>query len=280
VQTWQETAHLLATAAALRVQVEQGGDTAAQTGALAMQLLKIRAFVGLPTQKTETISQPLESQPVQPAQPGQPVQLVLPGQSIQRSLEQSLPALQLQTGGTFTVTQAGLLTDVDALVAALQAQMADLEQKIAERSSALEQPLSGTTPAVGETGATLPFQETSSQLYQKTQSLLAQLEAQKARLAQLEQQRDLAWETFKTLSSKVAELNLARAAANSEVRLAATAVPLAERADSLDLLGLAVVAGVAGLLLALFVALLAHYLGKQPFLGQGRPHSVLSPAGD
>jgi uncharacterized protein involved in exopolysaccharide biosynthesis len=236
-----------------------------------MQLLKIRAFVGLPTQKIETISEPPEGQPDQPGQQSQP------GQWIQRSIEQTLPALQLQTGGTFTVTQAGMLADADALVAALQAQMASLEQQIIERSGALEQPPPDATTVEA---AAPPFPGTSSRLYQKTQSLLAQLEAQKARLAQLEQQRDLAWETYRTLSSKVAELNLARAAANSEVRLAATAVPSAERADSLDLASLIVVTGIAGLLLALFVALLAHYLGKQPFLSQGRPRSVLSPAGD
>jgi hypothetical protein len=111
--------------------------------------------------------------------------------------------------------------------------------------------------------------ESLSQLHDEIKGLRAQLEAEQARERQLAQARDLAWETLTALKNKVAELSLARAAASSEVRLAAPAVVPVEPVPGLGLLVAVALAGMVGLLAAVFMALMADYLGKRPFLSRG-----------
>ena len=101
------------------------------------------------------------------------------------------------------------------------------------------------------------------------QALQAQLEAEQARELRLDLQRDRDSETFNTVNNKVAELQIEAVAANSEVRLASQAVPPIEPEPGFSLrLGLAA-ASVMGLLLGVFVAFLASYLGQPPFFGRG-----------
>jgi uncharacterized protein involved in exopolysaccharide biosynthesis len=101
-------------------------------------------------------------------------------------------------------------------------------------------------------------------------TLKVQLEVETARQLQLTQQRDLAWETFKTLSNKVAELNLTRAASNSEVRFAANAVPPVEPMEEFNILLAVALSGFVGLAVAVFIAFLANYMNQPPFLTQNR----------
>ncbi len=107
------------------------------------------------------------------------------------------------------------------------------------------------------------------ELESEVQTLQGQLEAEQARELRLQLQRDRDSETFNTVSNKVAELQVEAVAANSEVRLASQAVPPIEPEPGFSLrLGLAA-AGVMGLLLGVFVAFLASYLGQRPFFGRG-----------
>ncbi len=80
------------------------------------------------------------------------------------------------------------------------------------------------------------------------------------------QQRDLAWTTYKLLSSEVAELKVAQAAADSEVRFASPAIlpsrPLAQR----GLIAGPVLAGLLGLAVGIAIAFVADSLGQAPFL--------------
>ena len=98
------------------------------------------------------------------------------------------------------------------------------------------------------------------------QTLTAQREAETARELQLTQTRDLAWSTFNTLSSKVVELNLARTAANSEVRLGAPAVTPVEPVRGQSLVTATALGGMMGLLLGVALAFGANYMGREPFL--------------
>ncbi len=75
----------------------------------------------------------------------------------------------------------------------------------------------------------------------------AQLETETAKQLQLTQQRDLNWETYKTLSSKVAELNLTRAAASSEVRFGAPAVAAIDAVEEISLVLGVAASGIVGL---------------------------------
>ena len=66
---------------------------------------------------------------------------------------------------------------------------------------------------------------TIAQLEEQLRTLQGQIEVERARNLQFTEERDLTWESVKALSNKQAELQLARAAANSEVRLSGQAVP-------------------------------------------------------
>lgn len=109
-----------------------------------------------------------------------------------------------------------------------------------------------------------PMAETLAQLEARLQTLQSQLEAENSRNQQFSQQRDLTWDTFKALSTKQAELILERAAANSEVRMGTLAVAPDRPIPGVSLILSVALAGVVGLLFAIFLAFLLEYLGKKP----------------
>ncbi|MBE2237997.1 MAG: hypothetical protein IAE81_09425 [Caldilineaceae bacterium] len=109
-----------------------------------------------------------------------------------------------------------------------------------------------------------PMAESIVQLEDRLKMLQSQLEEQSAINQQVTQQRDLAWESFTALSNKQAELTLERAAANSEVRRGTPAIPPDEAVQGVSLLLSVMLAGVVGLLLAIFLAFLLEYLGRPP----------------
>ncbi|MEM7125468.1 MAG: hypothetical protein AAF702_04025 [Chloroflexota bacterium] len=115
-----------------------------------------------------------------------------------------------------------------------------------------------------------PLIQAIDKLDREIQALEAQLEAERSQERQLTQQRDLAWETFKTLSNKSTELNLAQSATNSEVRLAAPAVLPIEPLPDISILFSTATAGMLGLILGILVALFSHLLGYEPFFGWSR----------
>lgn len=109
-----------------------------------------------------------------------------------------------------------------------------------------------------------PMAESIVTLETQLQLLQSRLEAEKAANQRFVQQRNLAWESLSALSTKQAELRLERAAANSEVRMGTLAIapnkPVEGASISISLL----LAGVVGLLLAVFMAFLLEYLGRPP----------------
>lgn len=109
-----------------------------------------------------------------------------------------------------------------------------------------------------------PMMESIVQLEDRLKTLQAQLEEQTAINQQVTQLRDLAWESYTALSNKRAELTLERAAANSEVRLGTAAIPPDQPVERVSLSLSVLLAGVIGLLLAVFLAFLLEYLGKPP----------------
>ena len=88
------------------------------------------------------------------------------------------------------------------------------------------------------------------------------MEAETARSNEAVTGRDVAWGSYDTLRKKQAELNLARAAADSEVRPGTPAIPPSEPEKALPLgLSLAV-ALMGGLLLGVFVIAVMEWLGR------------------
>lgn len=154
------------------------------------------------------------------------------------------------------VTQEAMLADVDGLIVSLEERLAALDTEIGRRSD-------GLRPGEATTDASIT---TFTSIYAEIRRLQSEIEAETARKTQFEQQRNLSWEAYKALSSKVAELNLTRAASSSEVRFAAPAVPPPEPVKGISLVMGTGAAGFVGLFLALMVAFLGDYLGRQPFL--------------
>lgn len=116
-----------------------------------------------------------------------------------------------------------------------------------------------------------PMAEALAQLESRLQTLQSQLEGENARNQQFVQQRDLTWDTFKALSTKQAELVLERAAANSEVRMGTPAVSPDRPVPGVSLTLSVALAGVVGLLIAIFLAFLLEYLGKKPLFTRSAP---------
>lgn len=262
---WITTTVALDDVRALRLQVEQGGNAAAASSVLAVQLLKARLYSGLPA------------------------------------------GFELQLSQTSAPTASAMLQDLDGMIAALEAQQTTLAQQIDQVtagmlsgenylqlgrtvpfSSTLAQAAQAALPRLFALGdltqqgegliiaTTAPATDETTSLTQKLAELQEQLrtlkaafEANYAQQLQLTQKRDLAWETFRALSNKAAELNLTRAASNSEVRLAASAVMPTEPVDGTSVLFWVMIAGFSGLMSAVLIALLANYLNRSPFLTGG-----------
>ena len=115
---------------------------------------------------------------------------------------------------------------------------------------------------------------TIAQLEEQLRTLQGQIEVERGRNLQFTEQRDLAWESVKALSNKQAELQLARAAANSEVRLSGLAVPLDEPVLASRLLLSLALAAAFGLLLGIAVAFLRE-LRCAKSLAQQLPHLTI-----
>ena len=118
----------------------------------------------------------------------------------------------------------------------------------------------GALPTVDSPDA--PMANTIAQLEEQLRTLQGQIEVERARGLQFTQQRDLDWESVKALSNKQAELQLARAAANSEVRLSSLAVPLDEPVPQVSMLTSLALAAVIGILLGVLVAFIRELLSS------------------
>jgi hypothetical protein len=271
---WLQVTSALEQARALRDQVAAGSATSTGGGALVVELLKLQAF-------TQVLGPSAATRELQSQEPVQ-VQLETP--------------LQIQLNAGSELSQDELLADIDALVDALEHRRGELELQIAAEGqqsanadtsaylgqaagsgdasslSAPDQANAGTEEA-GATGlptsigATELFNSTVFSLEEEVRGLRARLEVEEARYKQLVQERDLAWDTLKTVGNKVAELILARTVGSSEVRLASPAVPPMEPEGSGAVKAVAY-GGALGLLTGIIVALVASSFGIPPFFSR------------
>lgn len=256
-------------ARALLEQVQMGGDPAAASNRLALQILKNLIFA----QRT-------------------PESLIF-------TAEVEAPP----SGAEQEADVQALITALEQHIAQLDAAIADLSQamiagedyqfldQLAVRSPSLSSTDSSTAPTELEAaiarsyadlfkiGEMVQLSQANSaaqaedslasmmaELDRSIQTLRAELVAEEAQRRLLSQQSDLAWDTFSALSSKAAELGMERSASNSEVRLGSPAIPPSKPVSGLSLIISPMIAGALGLMLGVFVAFLAHYLGHAPFL--------------
>lgn len=254
-----------------------------------------------PVVNVQSIQPPATNQPYLPNQPTYQIQLDPPANTtlegvssdvagVIRGLETQLTTLETAiadfnrdwlSGDSYDGLNASI-PDESALVDAIRTQYPDLFKGGVFSSIADAAAQTSTLADMGQTqGGDLlrlageetltlsdetnaPMAETLAQLESRLQTLQSQLEAENSRNQQFIQQRDLTWDTFKALSTKQAELVLERAAANSEVRMGTLAVPPDRPIPGVSLLMSVALAGVVGLLVAIFLAFLLEYMGKKP----------------
>lgn len=137
----------------------------------------------------------------------------------------------------------------------------------AERAKELLQ-LQGLEDLPAYTAAAEPLTQAIDQLESEIQALQARQEAEDSRRQQLAQRRDLAWSTLTTLKNKNAELNLSAVTVNNEVRLASPAIEPIHPVVSVRLLTTVAIAGAAGLVLSVLLALFVNLMGGRPILAR------------
>ncbi|MFZ1752854.1 MAG: hypothetical protein WBO46_14440 [Caldilineaceae bacterium] len=134
-----------------------------------------------------------------------------------------------------------------------------------ERAKELLQ-LQGLEDLPSYTAAAEPLTQAIDRLESDIQTLQMRQEAETSRQQQLLQRRDLAWSTLTTLENKNTELSLSTVTVDSEVRLASPAVePLFPTAGT-GLLNTTMLAGIVGLMAAIFIVFFANFMGANPWL--------------
>jgi capsular polysaccharide biosynthesis protein len=211
----------LASAEALRAQVELGGASAAQSALPALTWLKVQAFAGDTQAKGATLQLDL-------ATPDRPI------------------------------SSTEMIADVKGLVDALQARRQALVQELAAVSEALSNPESwdlGSLQALAAEShgisADAELEQAIDATEKEIRALSVQLEAEQNRLIRVRGARDLAWETHSTLARKEKELAIAAETIGVHVRLAVPPVILTAQRSSL--VKSASVAGAGGLVLGVIL---------------------------
>ncbi len=225
---------LLEDARAMRDQVRIGGDPAAASNSLALQLLKAQAF----------------------------------------AFSAELPAqLQIQAGAAWQATTAVAQTaDLDGLVEALEKLDITLTSAIAAQSQGLLSAQGGSAVTATATLTAPAENQTVALLQKQVRSLQSDAEQVKATWQTLTQTRELAWDTYSTLANKQAEVTVAAAISGSEVRFALPAVPPVGRSSSRTTPVLT--ATLVGLLLGVMAAYMVEFLqaeGQSPQAFAGNP---------
>jgi uncharacterized protein involved in exopolysaccharide biosynthesis len=244
-----ENERILEEARSLRAQVGRGGDPSARSNSLALVLLKAQAFAssgGLPS------------------------------------------SLQLVLGGVGDLQQGafGQMVDLDALIAVLEERGKRLDEEIARQTQTLQSGVWASTPALNMQGHPLqrqarqqldalfrledlpdlipsadetPLARLIAQYTAEMDRVRSEIEQAEARKRELIQRRDLAWDSYTTLSRKAAEVGIAATVTGSTVRFALPASPPLQRTSSRALI--LALAGMLGLFGAVVVAFAIEGLG-------------------
>ncbi len=164
-------------------------------------------------------------------------------------------------------TQYPALFDTGALSALTEQVTNDTPLSLLSEARAKELlQLQGLEDVPAYSSSAEPLLQAIDKLEKEIQALQAQRESQTAEQGQLVRRRDLAQSTLNTLRNKSAELNLTRTVTNSELRLASPAVEPMKPVARLGLITTTALAGIVGLMLAVFVVFFANLMGAQPWL--------------
>ena len=255
---------LLSAVQSLGEQVETAGVTALASNGLAIQLLKVEAYV---TAAKLTPS-------------GSP------------SRDGDSPDLLLDFDGSGDVHEGApsQRADLEALDQSLQSWLDALDTAIARQSAnLLSTGFDSAFPVthLGESSVAPSDDGGVNEVlgietyYEDIRSLEARLEALVRQEAQLTSQRDRLFTALDVLRNREAEFRLAAAVSQPELRLASPAVqPLLLPAIGAHLLSPAAISAVVGVLVGVGVAFAGNLLGRRPTLLNQRGFENVAPLGD
>lgn len=277
---------LIGDAEALRAQIEAGGDSVAQSNALALNLMKAQAFaLALSPGVDLQLQMPTEPRAVSAAQQRRDVEALIASLNQRLSaVETEIAALEqkLVSGAAYTLTAAPDLSSLYAQVLSetfsslLKPEYA--QQLIASVNITALEPLlqvqGGSARILDELAQKVIGLPTLAELEQSILQAQSDLEREAATLNLLTLERDAKRETLATLTRKREEVNLQRKLASIEVQLASPALPPDEREPSL--LSVVVLSSLLGLVLGVIGALVIG-VWLEPAVARLREHpSVLA----
>ncbi len=258
-------------------QLELGGPAAAVTNAQAFQLLKNQVFAPSASDilafqlSVPNYSLPPAATASEPVDMGDAQALVTVLEQTVAQIEADIDALTVKqitdpTYNLFELVPVTELVDPSAsLSISATAYISALTESYArffQVGDALDQ-LPAFTPNVPD-----ELEQLITQLESQVQTLTAQLAAEQSRERELTQRRDLTWTAYDALSNKLSELNLARTAANSEMRLGSSALA-PSNANPQPSIKLPIAAAIVATFLAMvLLALFVNLLGGRPPLAR------------
>ena len=260
--TRRRLGRILAAVQSMRTQVDAGGEAGLVSNTLAIQLLKVEAYV-----MAAKITPPM-SKGDDRGSLGNLTSLVLDFND----------SSGLTLDVSFDGTQADAVdqqADLEALDHALRSWLAALDQTIAVQgtnlfSSGSYSAFPPTVPGPSNTPASVDDAPVFANIeghYEGIRSLEARLEALGGQEEQLTSQRDRLFTALDVLLNKEAEFRLAAAVSQPELRLASLAVePTPLSRIGIQLLSPAVISAVVGVLLGVGVAFIGNLLGRGPLL--------------
>ena len=268
---------ILAAVQSMRTQVHTGGEAGLVSNTLAIQLLKVEAYVMAAKVAAPVTAGPPSSLPGVAGNsndrfsPGDPMSLILDfSDSPELTLDVSL-------GGT-QADATGQQADLEALDQALRRWLAGLDRTIAAQGADLLKIGSyGLFPAAVRDSSETPASDDDAPVFRNIEehyagirSLEALLEALGRQVEQLTSQRDRLFTALDVLRNREAEFRLAAAVSQAELRIASPAVePLQLPSIGTHLLIPAFISGVAGLTLGIAMAFVGNLLDRGPFLATG-----------
>jgi capsular polysaccharide biosynthesis protein len=255
-QEAQRVNQLLMDAQDMRDQVLNGGSGAASSNALALLLLKAQVFAandeGLGNLQVQANLVDLTSE-----------QMITDLAGLIRTLENRKVVLGEEIN---SLSQQLLVNGGDPSTLGLNAVESvqpSIDKGLASMQAFSE--LKGLEGVVAIEGEASPMEETIQELEKRVNDLQAQLSRETDRELELTRARDLAWETYKTLATKEAELRVAAQTNGTEVTVAAPAIAQGSGSNGIRNIQLAAVVGlILGVVTAYFIEFWWNYKGLDP----------------
>jgi capsular polysaccharide biosynthesis protein len=251
--------------------VEQGGDASAASNSLALQLLKAEVLAtsaDLPgVLQVQLPAAAITSTAVEQGADVRALVSVLETQLDLLDQEIVLLSDELLQGADYSFLDESSIGVVGLSGASpLAASLTDLTDMQLEGGGQRLLTLDGLKELLGPSVQETLLTQQIVLMEQEVRELRAEIAHLQSVKKDLEQVRDLAWHTYTTVSTKVAELALASQSVESEIRFTVESVPPREPEESRHPMTTVALAGAVGLMLAVGMAFLLDFMDQEPVI--------------